>query len=347
MSVQAEKSITGQSVSDDDLKKIGPYRICRRLGAGAMGTVYEVEHEYLGIRRALKLFRTGGSHADFLRKRFLAEGKLLARLDNPRLVRVHDLAFDENTGAPYFTMDLVVGPDGVPQTFADVQHKGGVAEETLTGWYADLREALDAIHASGIVHRDIKLENILVDNDGHAVLSDFGISRVMDADLREAIALTRTIATGEAPDARRVMGTIMYLAPEIRAGGEPSPASDIWALGMTLFRMLTGLWYEPGANAIDLLEPFNPAWRQLFTALLAIDPSKRSLPQFTLETYSPVRRHWKRLVAGAVLAAGIAGALAFVWAISGRHGDSRDSDDRQSEMDVDVSDAFSVPSGIK
>ena len=82
-------------------------------------------------------------------------------------------------------------------------------------------------------------------------------------------------------------------------------------------------------------------------ALLAIDPSKRSLPQFTLETYSPVRRRWKRLVAGAVLAVGVAGALAFVWAISGRHGDSRDSDDRQSEMDVDVSDAFSVPSGIK
>ena len=347
MSVQAEKSITGQSVSDDDLKKIGPYRICRRLGAGAMGTVYEVEHEYLGVRRALKLFRTGGNHADFLRKRFLAEGKLLARLDNPRLVRVHDLAFDENTGAPYFTMDLVVGPDGVPQTFADVQHKGGVAEETLAGWYADLREALVAIHASGIVHRDIKLENILVGNDGHAVLSDFGISRVMDADLREAIALTRTIVTGEAPNARRVMGTIMYLAPEIRIGGEPSPASDIWALGITLFRMLTGLWYESGANAIDMLEPFDPAWRQLFTALLAVDPSKRSLPQFTLETVSPVRRRWKRLVAGAVLAAGIAGALALIWAVSGRHGGGKDPDGRQPELDVDVADAFSVPSGIK
>ena len=332
---------------DGDLKRIGPYIICRRLGAGAMGAVYEVEHEHLGVHRALKLFRTVGNHTDFLRKRFLAEGKLLARLDHPRLVRVHDLAFDENTGAPYFTMDMVVGPDGVPQTFADVQHKGGVAEETLAGWYGDLREALDAIHASGIVHRDIKLENILIGNDGHAVLSDFGISRVMDDDLREAIALTRTIATGEAPDTRRVMGTIMYLSPEVRVGGEPSPASDIWALGMTFFRMLTGLWYEPGAHAMDLLEPFNPAWRQLFMALLAIDPSKRNLPKFTLETHSPAWRRWKRLAVGAVLAAGVAGAFAFAWSIYGRHGDSQDSDDGQSELDVDVSDAFSVPPGIK
>lgn len=347
MEGRPEETIAGKASHGGLPERIGPYRICRRLGAGAMGTVYEVEHEYLGVRRALKLFRTNGNHADFLRKRFLAEGKLLARLDHPRLVRVHDLAFDEDTGAPYFTMDLVVGPDGAPQTFADVQNKGGAAEETLAGWYDDLREALDTIHANGIVHRDIKLENILIGNDGHAVLSDFGISRVMDADLREAIALTRTIVTGEAPDARRVMGTVMYLAPEIRAGGEPSPASDIWALGMTLFRLLTGLWYEPGAHAMDLVEPFNPAWRQLFMALLALDPSKRSLSQFTLETHPPARRRWKRLVAGAVLAAGIACALALVWVISGRYGGGKDPDGRQPELDVDVADAFSVPPGIK
>ena len=90
--------MTAQTLPEGCPRQIGQYKVCRRLGAGAMGTVYEVEHEYLGVRRALKLFKKDGSHSEFLRKRFLAEGKLLARLDNPRLVRVHDLAFDDATG---------------------------------------------------------------------------------------------------------------------------------------------------------------------------------------------------------------------------------------------------------
>ena len=339
--------MTAQTLPEGCPRQIGQYKVCRRLGAGAMGTVYEVEHEYLGVRRALKLFKKDGSHSEFLRKRFLAEGKLLARLDNPRLVRVHDLAFDDATGAPYFTMDLVVGPDGVPVSLADVQRAGGISEERLAGWYSDLREALAAIHGGGVVHRDIKPENVLVGQDGRAVLSDFGISRVMDADLREAIALTRTIATGEAPDARRVLGTVMYLAPEIRIGGEPSPASDIWALGMTLFRLLTGLWYEPGGHALDLLEPFNPAWRRLFAVLLASDPAGRSLPPFALEARPSAWRRWRWVAAGALLAAGIAGALAWAVGTSGRGGEDKPPDAPPAEQDVDVSDAFAVPAGIK
>ena len=207
-------------------RQIGPYRFVRLLGKGAMGAVYEVVHEHLGVHRALKLFRTDGRNADFLRKRFLAEGKLLARLDHPRLVRVHDLSFDEADGTPYFTMDLVTSPSGQPLNLADAQDaKGGISEERLAGWYGDMCEAINAIHAAGIVHRDIKPENILVGKDGRAVLSDFGISRILDAQLREDIALTRTIATGEPLNERRILGTVMYLAPEVRLGGIPTPAS--------------------------------------------------------------------------------------------------------------------------
>ncbi len=319
-------------------ERIGSYRICRLLGEGAMGAVYEVEHVYLGVRRALKLFRTDGGHADFLRKRFLAEGKLLARLNNQRLVRVYDLAFDDASGAPYFTMDLVTGPDGKPNTFADVQQMGGISEGRLAGWYEDLREALSAIHSEGVVHRDLKPENILVGSDGHAVLSDFGISRVMDADLRREIALTRTMVAGEPSDSRRVMGTIMYLAPELKAGGEPSPASDYWALGMTFFRLLTGMWYEPGGHAFDLLAPFSPKWRLLFAALLADDPAKRTLPPFTL-TRRPSRR-WIWLLAAATLA--FLGCLA-AWLFR----DPPQPQDTEPLPDVDVEDAFSVPAGLK
>ena len=123
---------------------IGPYRFLRLLGKGAMGAVYEVSHEHLGVHRALKLFDTEGRNVESLRKRFLAEGKLLARLDHPRLVRVHDLAFDEADGTPYFTMDLVVGPDGRPRNLADAQEAGAAQEDRLATWYADMRDALAA-----------------------------------------------------------------------------------------------------------------------------------------------------------------------------------------------------------
>lgn len=327
-------------------RQIGPYRFVRLLGKGAMGAVYEVVHEHLGVHRALKLFRTDGRNADFLRKRFLAEGKLLARLDHPRLVRVHDLSFDEADGTPYFTMDLVTSPNGQPLNLADAQDaKDGTSEERLAGWYCDMCEAINAIHAAGIVHRDIKPENILVGKDGRAVLSDFGISRILDAQLREDIALTRTIATGEPLNERRILGTVMYLAPEVRLGGIPTPASDSYALGMTFFRLLTGLWYEPSGNAFDLLAPFNPAWKPLFMALLAQDPSKRSLPPLTLACKP--RRRWIWWTSAAVLVFGIA-MTALLWLRNEKVlSDPQDESPAVSEPPiVDVSDAFLATPGL-
>ena len=327
-------------------RQIGPYRFVRLLGKGAMGAVYEVVHEHLGVHRALKLFRMDGRNADFLRKRFLAEGKLLARLDHPRLVRVHDLSFDEADGTPYFTMDLVTGPSGQPLNLADAQDaKGGTSEERLAAWYGDMREALNAIHSAGIVHRDIKPENILVDRDGRAILSDFGISRIVDAQLREDIALTRTVATGDAFSERRILGTVMYLSPEVRRGSNPTPASDYYALGMTFFRLLTGLWYEPGGNVFGLLAPFDPAWRPLFSALLAQEPSQRSLPPLALGCKP--RRRWIWWASAAVLAFGVA-MTAFLWLRNERTLDEpQDAPPAVSEPpNVDVSDAFGVTPGL-
>ena len=93
---------------------IGNYRVGRLLGQGGMGAVYSAEHAALRLPCALKVFTADGAKRDFLRKRFLAEGRLLARLDHPRLVKVRDLAVDEASGAPYFAMDLVLDSDGDP-----------------------------------------------------------------------------------------------------------------------------------------------------------------------------------------------------------------------------------------
>jgi len=261
-----------------------------------MAEVYEVEHERLGVRRALKLFMAEGARADFLRTRFIAEGKLLERLDHPRLVKVHASGVDAVSGAPYLVMDLVLGADGEPQTLATLHARHQITEERLFGWYEDLAEALRYIREAGVVHRDVKPSNILIGEDGHAVLSDFGVSRFTDENLRKELAVDATMATDATTLSRVVMGTANYFAPEVRAGATATAAADVYALGVTLFRLLTGVWYEPDTNALELLKSFDPAWRRIFPALLAADPHRRSLP--------PCRRTC-RLCVWTVLAAAV------------------------------------------
>lgn len=155
---------------------IGAYRVIRTLGAGGMGTVYEVEHNQLGVHYALKTFVLDHGHVELLRERFLAEGRVLARLRHPNLVRVFDLGIDAERGVLYFVMDLIHYKDGESYTLADLE-QGGADEEHLARWFGQLCSALDYVHAAGIVHRDIKLNNILLDAHGGVVLSDFGVSR--------------------------------------------------------------------------------------------------------------------------------------------------------------------------
>ncbi len=112
------------------------------------------------------------------------------------------------------------------------------------------------------------------------------------------------MATDAATASRIVFGTANYLAPEVRGGRAATPAADIYALGVTLFRLLTGVWYEPDSDALDLLDGYDPAWRGIFPALLAESPADRSLPV-------PRRRLSGRLVwMSAVIAAALVLAAA-------------------------------------
>ena len=309
---------------------IGPWRVVRHIGAGAVGAVYEIRHVQLNNRMALKAFVFDGADAAFFRKRFLAEGRLLARLRHPGVVRVYDMGVEDSFA--WFVMDYVEGPDGTPKTLGDMPQAGGLPEAQIAGWYEDIRAALAFVHAEGVVHRDVKLQNILVRGDGHAVLSDFGVSRIADAKLRSELELSCTMALGD-KDMKRVLGTAAYLAPEIIAGGEPTAATDHYALGVAFFRLLTGMWYEPGPRAFDLLIPFDPRWRALFAALLAEDPAHRSAPPFALAQ----RRRRKALVALAALlaSAALAAALAAAFLL-----------DKGSLEDDSPGDFFDVPSYV-
>lgn len=239
-----------------------------------MGAVYEALHTQLGTRCALKAFTLDHGHVELLKERFLAEGRILARLRHPNLVRVFDLNVDVATQTPYFVMDIVLGESGEPRTLADVED-GSADEKRVARWFGQLAAALDCIHGEGVVHRDVKLSNVLLDAQGNVVLSDFGISRFCSAPLREELNVGSTSVSEEAPSGSLFMGTSGYMAPEVRRGEEATAASDAYSLGIVIFRLLTGIWYENRQKIWDLLEPFDGTWRGILTKLLSEDPRER------------------------------------------------------------------------
>ena len=153
---------------------IGCYDVVRLLGKGGMSEVYEAENPRLGSRHALKLYAYEKDDAD-VRGRFLVEGRLLARLSHPRIVKVTDFGTDEASGQPYFVMDLVLNERGEMQLLSDVE-PGTVDEERIGTGYDDLREGLAYILANGVIHRALKPQNVLLGPDAPAVLTGAGIS---------------------------------------------------------------------------------------------------------------------------------------------------------------------------
>ena len=240
-----------------------------------MGCVYEVVADEDATRLALKVFSLDHGNREFLRRRFLAEAKILSRLNHPRLVHVHESGIDEPSGTPYYVMDLVQSAVGKSETLEDVRKAGKVTEARALQWLADICEGLEYIHAQGVVHRDVKLENVLIDENGHAVLSDFGVSRIFDDRLRNELMVTTTFIAGETTGTQPVMGTYWYLAPEIRKGGAATPESDWYSLGVLMYRLLTGMWYEPNTKAFDLLALFSKDCRRIVRRLLSDDAGMR------------------------------------------------------------------------
>lgn len=254
-------------------QRIGAYRIVRQLGVGGMGQVYEAEHVALGVRRALKVFSTESEHSEFLRKRFVAEGRILADLQHPRIVRVYDLVVDEDSGMAYFEMDLVLSPDGQPRTLAD-ELQDGVDEEKIVGWFKDICEGLAYIHSQGVVHRDISLDNILIARDGRAVITDFGIAKIIDDSYRKKIDVTVTMVYKDGSEVR--IGKERYMAPELKKpNGRASFATDAWALGVLLFRMLSGSWYDVGTRLEDWHADLKYDWHPVLSQLFNPEPKNR------------------------------------------------------------------------
>ena len=264
------------------MAKIGEYETVRLLGKGGMSEVYEAENPRIGSRHAIKLFTYEKDDPD-VRARFLTEGRLLAKLNHPRIVKVTDFGTDGATGRPYFVMDLVLDERGQARSLLDVQ-PGTADEEEIGRWYDDLRDGLAYIHANGVIHRDLKLQNVMIGPDGHAVLTDFGISKIFDAGNRGKTIVDTVQTIVKMKEGRSlVMGSLGYMAPEIEMGVEASPASDWYALGVIVYRLLTGQWCDARTDVVGALAGYDPAWKRILPKLLHSNPAGRECLSFADE----------------------------------------------------------------
>lgn len=260
--------------------KYGQYETVRLLGKGGMSEVYEVESLVLGSRYALKLFSYKNDDPE-VRERFLVEGKLLARFNHPRIVKVRDIGTDEDSGAPYLVLDLIVDEKGAVKSLADIA-PGTIDEETIGRWYDDIRDGLDYIHNLGVIHRDLKLQNVLIGPDGHAVLTDFGVSKVTEKTGQTVVSAVETLV--KVREGRSlVMGSLGYMAPELEMGVAASPQSDWYALGVLVYRLLTGTWCDSRTNITEVLETYDPVWSRIVPKLLHSNPAGRECLSYAEE----------------------------------------------------------------
>lgn len=216
----------------------GRYRLTRKLGSGAMGAVWlahdEVLHRTVAAKELLLQPGLDEAGAEQARQRALREGRIAARIRHNNAVNVYDVVDDQ--GRPVLIMEYLQS-----RSLADVLAKqGSLPPREAARIGAEVASALAAAHKAGIVHRDVKPANILLGDDGSTKLTDFGISR--------ASGDVTVTSTG------MLAGSPAYLSPEAARGAEPTPASDVFALGATLYRLVEGrLPFGDQDNSIAVL----------------------------------------------------------------------------------------------
>jgi Protein kinase domain len=206
------------------------YRIERALGRGGMGVLYLAMEPGLDRRVALKLIAPEAADDEVFARRFAEESKIAASIEHPNVVPIY--AAGEENGVPYIAMRYVSGSDLGRRT----RHEGRLDPEMAVALIAQVGNGLDAIHAAGLVHRDVKPANVLLSGQAggeHAYITDFGVARNVATDS----GLTQT---------GRFVGTLDYVAPEQISGGEVDARADVYALGCLLFKLLTGDVPFPG-----------------------------------------------------------------------------------------------------
>jgi len=239
-------------------KAIGPYQILAKLGEGGMGEVYRATDSQLKRAVAIKVLSAAvAADADRL-ARFQREAEVLASLNHPNIAAIYGLERTESLTA--LVMELVEGPD-----LSDVIVRGPIALADTLFIARQIAEALEAAHEQGIIHRDIKPQNIKVRADGTVKVLDFGLAKASDP-TASFDSMNSPTMTGRATHVGMILGTAAYMAPEQARGREVDRRADIWAFGTVLYEMLTGRRAFDGEDTTDLIVAVvtkEPDWSRL------------------------------------------------------------------------------------
>lgn len=259
----------------EKMQRIGRFEVVKELGRGAMGAVHLARDPLIDRAVAIKtIAMTGLSDAEreSYRQRFFREAQAAGKLSHAGIVTIYDVGEDEATRQPFIVMEFIAG-----RSLAEVLEEaaGPLPLENAVKWMREVAGALSFAHARGIIHRDVKPANIMVDVEGHAKLTDFGIARLRNTQLTTAGDL---------------LGTPAYMSPEQVQGNPVDSRSDIFSLGILLYWTLTGrkpfdgenpgevmfkIAYKDPDPATQLVRSLAPGFDYVIARALAKDPASR------------------------------------------------------------------------
>jgi serine/threonine-protein kinase len=222
--------------------RLAHYRIISRLGAGGMGEVYRARDEQLDRDVAVKVLPASSFDDPTARARLVREARAAAALNHPNICTVYEVG--EADGQAYIAMELVEG-----RTLSAILHAGALPADHVVHYGRQLADALTHAHERGIIHRDLKSNNVIVTPDRRVKVLDFGLAkRAVDSDMTAAVTEIHASLT----QAGTAVGTLPYMSPEQLRGEPVRVSSDIWALGVVLYEMATGVRPFTGNTPFEL-----------------------------------------------------------------------------------------------
>ncbi|MCB9558073.1 MAG: serine/threonine protein kinase [Deltaproteobacteria bacterium] len=300
----------GELIDSTDLElcggeQIDQYRVLHLLGRGSMGAVYLAEDRALQRKVALKFVCSKSWHGE-LRERFLFEARTTARLSHPNIVTVYSVG--EFRGWPYLALEYLDGG-----TLRQLLAPGPLEVPEALSFALQIARALQHAHRHGLLHRDLKPDNIMIANDGRLRVVDFGLAKSLGP-LESADLSWQPFASTASETNAGIRGTPSYMAPEQWQGQGASRATDCWSFGVTLHELFTGRSPFAGKTALEhvgmvfrgklkrlpRLSVFPPAAQRLLRACLRPEPSQRPTMETIVATLSRLvdgRRQRRRLVA--------------------------------------------------